>query len=222
MIFNFRNVPDVFLCIMDSVEECCQGDKDQIDDTLKSVTTALLHACPGECSPAGAADCTTDIIENSCTELVTSASGDPCTLLIKEYFKYEHCITFNTGVCTEDEKISTNTTVSLIKREINLMCNDTMSSTLQPPVTAPTIRRPRPTHNPGPGPVTPSTQPIAPTGKNLQTKLSMFHRWSIFYLWQAYSFHQNPQIWSSRLERECSVFFRLLSDFQSLKFCKMK
>ena len=171
LIFNFRNVPDVFLCIMDSVEECCQGDKDQIDDTLKSVTTALLHACPGECSPAGAADCTTDIIENSCTEIVTSASGDPCALLIKEYFKYEHCITFNTGVCTEEEKISTNTTVSLIKREIDLMCNDTMSSTLQPPVTAPTTRRPRPTHNPGPEPVTPSTQPTAPTGKNLQTKL---------------------------------------------------
>ena len=158
MIWNFRNVPDVFLCIMDSVDECCQGDKDQIDDTLKSVTTALLHACPGECSPAGAADCTTNIIENSCTEIVTSASGDPCTLLIKEYFKYEHCITFNTGVCTEEEKVSTNTTVSLIKREIDLMCNDTMSSTLRPPVTT---QRPRPTHNP----VTPSTRPTATTGK---------------------------------------------------------
>ena len=174
MIFYFRNIPDVFLCIMDSVEECCHGDKDQIDDTLKSVTTALLHACPGECSPAGAADCTTDVIVNSCTEIVTSASGDPCTLLIKEYFKYEHCITFNTGVCTEDEKVSTNTTVSLIKREIDLMCNNTASTTLRPPVTTP--RGPRPTHNP----VHPSTRPTATTGKTLHTQFSLFGRSEVF------------------------------------------
>ncbi len=82
---------------MDSVEDCCQGDEQQIQSTLKSVSTALLHACPGECEPKNAADCTSDVIQDVCEKIVTSTSGDICTVMIREFYKYEHCITFNTG-----------------------------------------------------------------------------------------------------------------------------
>lgn len=130
-------MPDVFLCVMGAFEDCSRGDKREVERTLKSVSIALLGACPGECSPAGAEDCTTNVIEKACTEIVTSTTGDPCTLLVREFYQYEHCVTFNTGVCTDDEKVTVNTTVSLIKREIDLLCNDSQPTTTeQPPVTS--------------------------------------------------------------------------------------
>ncbi len=96
-VYSFRKAPHVFLCVMDSLEDCCQGDEQQIQNTLKSVSTALLHACPGTCAPSSAADCTSDVIQDVCEKIVTSTSGDICTVMVREYYKYEHCITFNTG-----------------------------------------------------------------------------------------------------------------------------
>lgn len=136
--FCFRNVPDVFLCVMNSIEDCYEANQQQVHGTLQSVSTALLHACPGQCSPAGASDCTRSVIENACEQIVTAASGNRCTLVTKEFYKYEHCITFNTGVCTQEEKFSVNATVSLIKKEVDLICNESMVTTERPPVTRPT------------------------------------------------------------------------------------
>ncbi len=41
------------------------------------------------------------------------------------------------GMCESDQKVSVNATVSLIKREIDVTCNDTISTSVRPPTERP-------------------------------------------------------------------------------------